>query len=393
MFDGMRFFSATYKVCAYLLLSHVLMGQHEIQQLHRRGQYQELVRRAESSEIKESDDLLLVAHAYYLINLEEKALIYLDKAEKSGNKNPTIHLLKAQSLRYIGKLNEAAESAAAFLSLQPENVEGHFEMGMVYYLMNEPEKSLPFFERSASSNNPPSGSKYMYGHVCLVLNQFERAKDILENACLSSSSSDPYMRRSWEDYGIVLNHAKEKTKALNAFLTSIYYKGSSNLIYFRALDLLYKSGDKDRADSVFNLVIKRAKEKDLDREYLENNYYPILEFELNDSSEVKIKIYQHLKQPTRPTDLYYTIFVNHPKKNKKFVVENIDRVSLNMPQFILKEKISGQGNLVYDPKWRSPIVGVDELIHVIKNVLTGQLLPGMQSYSSESTLPEKKNRR
>lgn len=373
-------------LCRFSLVLAQSPSLVSIESLFRQHKYPEVVRLAEEKKKLTPEEMILTGQSFFMMNEEEKALRYYDLALINGYKQPIVHFLKAQTLRYLGLYDRGKESARSYLQKQPKSSEGWYELGMnLYYLGAMGEADSAFLQ--AKTYLPlVSGAWYMHGHVAHFQKDFPAAEERFLAAIQKIPQGNAFLGNTWADLGRVYLQKNEQTLAQNAFLRAIKLGVEDANLVVRLFKSLTDAGQEERLDSVFDLLKVKLPQSEFPESWLAEGWIPVYAGAL-DSLGVgqQFIIYRYIKTPIYPGDLYYAIEIQEKEKTiRRFSVEQLPRVGLSGPLYHLKERVEGKGLVVFDPGWMVPILKIAEVKKAILEVLNGGLKPGVRS---NTTLP------
>lgn len=352
-----------------------------LESLFRQNKFAEVIRLAEEKKKLTAQEMLLTGQALFMMNEEEKALRYYDQALINGYKQPIVHFLKAQTLRYLGLYDRGKESARTYLKQQPKSSEGWYELGMNLYHLGDMAGADSAFLQAKTYLPLVPGAWYMHGHVAHFEKNFPLAEERFLEATTKIPATNPYLGNTWADLGRIYLHKGDHLSSQQAFLKALKLGVEDPNLVVRLFKSLTDSDNEERLDSVFDVLKTKLDQSDFPESWRTAAWLPVYAGPLDSMAPGRqFVIYRYIKTPIFPGDKYYGIEVQDKDKVvRSFVVEQLPRVGLSGPLYHLKERVEGKGLLVYDPGWMVPVLQVSEIKKIFMQVLRDELKPGVRN--------------
>lgn len=375
----------------------LLVGQGaslvSIESLFRQRRYLEVVRLAEEKKKLTVEEMILTGQAFFMMNEEEKAIRYYDLALINGYKQPIVHFLKAQTLRYLSLYDRAIESAKTYLKKEPKSSEGWYELGMNLYHNGQMQLADSAFFQAKAFHPFVPGAWYMHGHIAHFQKDFLAAEERFLLALSKIPSQNPFLGTTWADLGRIYLRRGENVLAQNAFLNALRLGVQDPNLVISLFKSLADAGEEERLDSVFDLLRAKLPQSEFPESWKAASWLPVYSGTLEELAlpEQQFVVYRYINTPIYPGDKYYAIEIQE-KENilRSFVVEQLPRMGLSGPLYHLKERVEGKGLVVFDPGWMVPILKVVEVKKVLLDILRGELKPGVRN--SNQVAPDKYRR-
>jgi tetratricopeptide (TPR) repeat protein len=140
---------------------------------------------------------------YYLVNDElDLAEKYLNSSLEKQPNDPATYLFKGTLLRKKERYLEAAASFSEVLALDPENLEGHYNLAFCAIKLNDYKTALDYAQKALDIDPEYSDALLIFGQVMTKTGRFDEGVAILERAnVMAPGSADFYLAENAEARG------------------------------------------------------------------------------------------------------------------------------------------------------------------------------------------------
>lgn len=201
-----------------------------------------------------------IAYCYFQLNDNPLALKYIDLSINDFPHFDRAYLLQGEI--YSKELNyqEAKNSYLNCLKINPDSIEAHNNLGVVYSKLSMDELSLKEFKTANSLQSNKAIEKNLgfamahnsLGNLYFKQNKFDQAKQ----EYLKALEIDPKQSQTYFNLGVLYQNQNDNDKAINAYNLAIklkpdYYKAYNNL------GVIYMQQKKtNQARDCFNKCLK-----------------------------------------------------------------------------------------------------------------------------------------
>ena len=119
--------------------------------------------------------LYFVGLAYYMKEDDSNCLKFINLSIEKDPKDPQPHYIKASTLNYMQRLDEAVKSFQLAISLKPDDPVYYSGLGDSYYNMKNYELAIASYKKSTEQKDPPDRPFSMIAQVYSDLNDKEKA--------------------------------------------------------------------------------------------------------------------------------------------------------------------------------------------------------------------------
>jgi len=167
-----------------------------------------------------SDDPLTRAKQRSALKAHDEALALADEVLEGDPDNAEAAVLRADSLRKIGRIQEAKDAYRRALFLDPRRADAWLDLGVCHHLEEDHFWARVYFRCALVLAPGNANILNESGVVELALGNLERAQVSLEAAV----NSDPEHAEAWNNYGIVLARRGDRPGARRSFLRATFLK-------------------------------------------------------------------------------------------------------------------------------------------------------------------------
>ena len=119
--------------------------------------------------------LYFVGLAYYMKEDDSNCLKFINLSIEKDPKDPQPHYIKASTLNYMQRLDEAVKSFQVAISLKPDDPVYYSGLGDSYYNMKNYELAIASYKKSTEQKDPPDRPFSMIAQAYSDLNDKEKA--------------------------------------------------------------------------------------------------------------------------------------------------------------------------------------------------------------------------
>lgn len=180
------------------------------------------------------------------------ALIHLDKAAELDSTFWVTRYYRGVCYKKMSNFNLAVHEFYRTIELNPRLPEPHIELGELYIVMWQREKSKDEFEQAARKKSSMPQSHYGLGHIAVFENKIDKAKRLYEKStALDSTFAEGYLMRAM----IAMQVEQNDVEALNLFTKSIQVNPTFTQGYFWRSTYYAKKSDTQRALADINKAL------------------------------------------------------------------------------------------------------------------------------------------
>lgn len=203
-----------------------------------------------------------IALCYERLQQYELALVELNRVALSTRfepplDEPEVHFRIARMHLVMGNERQAAQELGTVITLDPNNADAHYYLGIIARNGEELQKSMEHFSNAVSHRQEFPGAHLELGKVSYRLTHYEKARKALQKAI----SQDPHIPEAHFFYGLVLEKDRSFVKAIDelqrsmederyafpaaAHAASVYMELGDTQNAFRCFDRALASGTED----------------------------------------------------------------------------------------------------------------------------------------------------
>lgn len=183
--------------------------------------------------------------------LDAKALAM--EARDADRRDAEAWTLLAAANAQLGALGDVVECCRMIVSLQPDNVAGHFNLGVAYQGLGKLDKAENSYRRTLQLQPGSTAALINLGVVLLSAQRYPEATAFFDEAL----RLDPNLSQAHNGYGLVLKAQGRNDEAITRFQTALQLAPeSADILYNLGLAFANK-GDTKHAAECFDRVISR----------------------------------------------------------------------------------------------------------------------------------------
>lgn len=204
---------------------------------------------------------LQLKYSQVLLNkgMYQKAMQYLDVAEKVEENNPDVHLLKGSACLILGEDQNAERSfVKAVKTAEGEEDDILYHIGSAYVQAGEIRKAIGYFEKAVLANPKNEAALYELGYFCDQQGDFIKSTEYYNQYL----DINPFSHSTWFNLGISYNKAGEHMKAIEAYEYAILLNENFNQALFNIGNAYANAGKYNDAISKYQEFLRLEPEND-----------------------------------------------------------------------------------------------------------------------------------
>ncbi|HRE38088.1 MAG TPA: hypothetical protein PK092_06575 [Chitinophagaceae bacterium] len=363
-------------IITFLIVFHTFVNAQSVRLLFAERKYTDIIKEYGNKESDlDGEETYMLGYSYFHSGNDEKTIIALDKALKKGFDEPVVYFFKGIAFRYLDKIPEAMEAFDSACFRDNQNQEYACERAFTLYYIKKYDEAIAAYEEAKKLPNTYQAPWYMIPHILLLQKKDDEALMGFYNGLSNISKDNQFYSSSLMDIGMIQNRLKKNYgKAIEAYLQILKENGFDYAALEGLMYVSYKSGNKQKADSIFLILKKAFEEKKLQGNMMKYKRAKIAEFDIEGK---EVFVYKSFIPPAKMIDIIYTGYVmsnGGEKMERIFQTEQTIQLTDNSPKHILCEVwTDGKGRSNYGVGWKNDDFTPDDFVALIKEVLTGKI--------------------
>lgn len=242
----------TLATLALTLLSLAIFAQdsitNELKTLSDNKQYDKIIEQyALKSKDYSARSLYYIGQAYYMKEDDNNCIKFMDLSIGKDAKDAAPHYIKASTLNYMGKYNEAVKSFQAAISLKPDDAVFYSGLGDSYYQLDKRDLALQEYRKATEQKNCPDRPYSMIAQIYSDLKESDKALEAFYAAKSKiAKDSDSYINALF-NIGLIESLKGNHDKAEPSFVELIEIDPKDYHSYAKLIQIYYHRKDYEKA--------------------------------------------------------------------------------------------------------------------------------------------------
>jgi len=164
-----------------------LLGQDKItdvlKTLSDNKQYDKIIEQHSSnSKDYSAKSLYFIGLAYYMKEDDDNSIKFMNQSIDKNSEDPAPHYIKASTLNYMGKHNEAIKCFQIAINLKPDDAVFYSGLGDTYYQIGKLDLALESYKNATHQNECPDRPFSMMAQIYSDLNENDKALEAFYTA-------------------------------------------------------------------------------------------------------------------------------------------------------------------------------------------------------------------
>ena len=212
------------------------------------NQYDKIIEQyAPTSKDYSARSLYLIGQAYYMKENDEKCIQFMNFSIEKDSKDPAPYYIKATTLNYMKKYDEAITCFETAIKLKPDDAEFYSGLGDSYSQLKKYDLALEAFKRATEIKDCSYRPYSMIGQFYMDLAQNEKALEAYYNAkSRITDKSDSYINILF-NIGLIESLQGNYDKAEPNFIEIIKLDSTDYHSYAKLIQIYYHRGEYEKA--------------------------------------------------------------------------------------------------------------------------------------------------
>lgn len=202
-----------------------------------------------TSDYKEysAKSLYYIGQAYYMKEDDANCLKFLDLSINKDDKDPSPIYIKASTLNYMGKYDEAVKWFKKAISLKADDAEFYSGLGDSYYQITDYNAALDSYKKATEQNACPNRPYLMIGQIYSAQKQNDKALEAFYTAKSKISKESPSYLSALFNIGLFESLLGNYEKAEPAFTELIQIDPADYHSYAKLIQVYYHKKEYEKA--------------------------------------------------------------------------------------------------------------------------------------------------
>ncbi|UUC44757.1 tetratricopeptide repeat protein [Flavobacterium cerinum] len=220
----------------------------ELKALSENKQYDKIIEQhASKSKDYSAGSLYYIGLAYYMKEDDNNCIKFMDLSINKNSKDPAPHYIKASTLNYMGKYNDAIKCFQTAINLKPDDAEFYSGLGDSYYQLEKQDLALESYKKATEQNECPDRPYSMIAQIYSDLKQSDKALEAFYTAKSKiSKKSNSYINVLF-NIGLLESLKGNYDKAEPAFVELIQLDPTDYHSYAKLIQIYYHRKEYDKA--------------------------------------------------------------------------------------------------------------------------------------------------
>lgn len=308
----------------------------ELKTLTEQNQYKKIVDEySKNYENLSAKSLYYIGQAFYMLENDDECLKFIDLSIKKDNQDPAPFFIKASTLNYMGKYDEAIRNFQEAIKLNPNDVKSLSGLGDSYNQQENFLKAAESYLQATKLPNCPERTFYMLGQVYSDLKDSEKALEAFYQAKKNLNPKSEYYVNSLFNIGLLESLKKNYAKAEPIFEEIIKIAPNDYHSYSKLIQIHYHNKNYEKAEPLKEVLYDAHKQGKLKGTNLEDMFC-VDQFEWKNNTVLVFERYENEnKGKIYNKHLFY---VNDKNENTLLRVQtefSPISVELNGPKYLL----------------------------------------------------------
>lgn len=220
----------------------------ELKTLSENKQYDKIIEQhASKSKDYSAESLYCIGLAYYMKEDDNNCIKFMDLSINKDSKEPAPHYIKASTLNYMGKYNEAIKCFHTAINLKSDDAEFYSGLGDSYYQLEKYDLALESYKKATEQNKCPDRPYSMIAQIYSDLKQSDKALEAFYTAKSKiSKKSNSYINALF-NIGLFESIKGNYDKAEPAFVELLQLDPTDYHSYAKLIQIYYHRKEYDKA--------------------------------------------------------------------------------------------------------------------------------------------------
>jgi tetratricopeptide (TPR) repeat protein len=227
----------------------------ELKTLSDSEQYDKIIEQyASKSKDHSAKALYYIGQAYYMKEDDNNCIKFMDLSIAKDSKDPAPYYIKASTLNYMGKYNDAIECFQMAINLKPDDAKFYSGLGDSYYQLEKFDLALESYEKATEQKNCQNRPFSMIAQIYSDLKQNDKALEAFYTAKSKiSKESNSYINALF-NIGLLESLNGNYDKAELAFIELIQIDPTDYHSYAKLIQIYYHRKEYDKAKP-YNIIL------------------------------------------------------------------------------------------------------------------------------------------
>ena len=220
----------------------------ELKNLSDNKQYDKIIEQhASKSKDYSAKSLYYIGLAYYMKEDDNNCIKFMDLSIDKDAKDPAPHYIKASTLNYMDKYNEAIKCFQTAISLKPDDAEFYSGLGDSYYQLEKNDLALEAYKKATEQKKCPDRPYSMIAQIYSDLKENDKALEAFYTArSRISKESNSYINALF-NIGLLESLKGNYDKAEPAFVELLQLDPTDYHSHAKLIQIYYHRKEYDKA--------------------------------------------------------------------------------------------------------------------------------------------------
>ena len=241
------FFTAILTICSLTTFAQDKITD-ELKSLSDSEQYDKIIKEyAPKSKDYSAKSLYYIGFAYYMTEDDNNCIKFMDLSIGKDAKDPAPHYIKASTLNYMGKYNDAIKSFQAAIGIKADDAKSYSGLGDSYNQLGKKDLALEAYKKATEQENCPNSAYSMIAQIYYDLKENDKALEAFYVAKSKiSKKSDSYINVLF-NIGLFESLKGNYEKAEPAFVELLQLDPKDYHSYAKLIQIYYARKDYENA--------------------------------------------------------------------------------------------------------------------------------------------------
>lgn len=260
--------------------------------------------------------LYYIGLAYYMKEDDNNCIKFMDMSINKDSKDPAPHYIKASTLNYMGKYNEAIKCFQTGINVKSDDAELYSGLGDSYYQLEKFDLALESYKKATEQNECHDRPYSMIAQIYSDLNQKDKALEAFYMAKSKiSKKSNSYINALF-NIGLLESLEGNYDKAEPAFVELLILDPTDFHSYAKLIQIYYHRKEYDKAKPYKDKLYEAHK-----KELLKDNLNDMFCFDQFKWNGYLIQVFERYENENKGAIYNKHIF---------YVIDNSDNIVLRV---------------------------------------------------------------
>lgn len=289
----------------------------ELKALSDKKQYDKIIEQyASKSKDYSAKSLYYIGLAYYMKEDDNNCIKFMDLSTNKDSKDPAPLYIKASTLNYMGKYNEAIKCFQTAINIKSDDAEFYSGLGDSYYQLEKFDLALENYKKATEQNECPDRPYSMVAQIYSDLKQNDKALEAFYTAKAKiSKKSNSYINALF-NIGLFESLKGNYDRAEPAFVELLQLDPTDYHSYAKLIQIYYNRKEYDKSKP-YKDKLYEAHKKGL----LKDNLKDMFCFDQFKWNGYLIQVFERYENKNKE-DIY--------NKHIFYVIDNSDKIVLRV---------------------------------------------------------------